>query len=62
MTIFDKPEANAIDAEHMAAANGVGRDFGGANLFSPWVGFAILCAYTVGAFVIGGILMVRRDA
>lgn len=30
--------------------------------FSPWVGFAILCGYTAGLLVVGGILLVRRDA
>jgi ABC-2 type transport system permease protein len=29
--------------------------------FPFWHGFAILCAYAVGALVIGGVLMVRRD-
>ncbi len=29
--------------------------------FSYWHGFAILCAYALGALVIGGALMVRRD-
>jgi ABC-2 type transport system permease protein len=29
--------------------------------FPFWHGFAILCAYAVGALVIGGMLMVRRD-
>ena len=29
---------------------------------SPWVGFAVLCAYALIALVLGGVLMVRRDA
>jgi hypothetical protein len=29
--------------------------------FPPWRGFALLCAYAVGALVVGGVLMVRRD-
>jgi hypothetical protein len=29
---------------------------------SPWVGFGVVCAYAVGALVVGGVLMVRRDA
>jgi ABC-2 type transport system permease protein len=29
---------------------------------SPWVGFAVVCAYAIGALVVGGVLMVRRDA
>jgi len=51
-----------VIAENMAATNSVRGDFGGAILFSPWVGFAILCGYTAAALVAGGILLVRRDA
>ncbi len=29
---------------------------------SPWVGFAVVCAYAAVALVVGGVLMVRRDA
>ncbi|HUY21229.1 MAG TPA: ABC transporter permease [Acidimicrobiales bacterium] len=29
--------------------------------FPPWTGFSILCAYAVGALVVGGVIMVRRD-
>jgi len=29
---------------------------------SPWVGFAVVCAYAIGALVVGGVLMARRDA
>jgi hypothetical protein len=29
---------------------------------SPWVGFLVLCGYAVGALVVGGVLMVKRDA
>ncbi len=32
------------------------------NSFTPWVGLAVLAAYTVAALVIGGVLLVRRDA
>ena len=36
---------------------------GGASFtFSPWVGFAVLCGYTFALLVIGGFLLVRRDA
>ena len=35
-------------------------DFG--PTFSPWTGFAVMCAYAVTALLIGGWLMVRRDA
>jgi ABC-2 type transport system permease protein len=30
--------------------------------FSPWVGFALLCGYAAAALLIGGVLLVRRDA
>lgn len=30
--------------------------------FSPWVGLLILCGYAAAALVIGGLLLVRRDA
>ncbi len=30
--------------------------------FAPWTGFAVLCGYAVAALVIGGVLLVRRDA
>jgi hypothetical protein len=33
-----------------------------ANSFSPWVGLLVLAAYAVGTLVIGGALLVRRDA
>lgn len=35
-------------------------DFG--PTFSPWTGFGVMCAYAVAALLIGGWLMVRRDA
>jgi hypothetical protein len=35
---------------------------GGTPTFSPWVGLAVMSAYAIGALVIGGVLMVRRDA
>jgi ABC-2 type transport system permease protein len=31
-------------------------------VFSPWAGFAILCAYAAGVLALAGLLMVRRDA
>ena len=30
--------------------------------FSPWTGFALLCAYAAAALAVGGWLLVRRDA
>jgi ABC-2 type transport system permease protein len=32
------------------------------HAFSPWVGFALLCVYAAAALVIGGALLVKRDA
>jgi ABC-2 type transport system permease protein len=32
------------------------------HTFSPWVGFAVLCGYTLALLGIGGLLLVRRDA
>jgi hypothetical protein len=40
----------------------VGRSFDIGPTFSPWVGFAVMCAYAAAALLIGGWLMVRRDA
>jgi hypothetical protein len=41
----------------------VGSAFGNRpDAFSPWVGFALLCGYALIALVVGGWLMVRRDA
>jgi ABC-2 type transport system permease protein len=51
-----------VIGENMVATRPDLRDFGGAVLFSPWVGFALLCAYTAVALLVGGILMVRRDS
>ena len=40
--------------------NGPSNGFPGA--FSPWVGLAILGGYAAALLVIGGVLLVRRDA
>jgi len=40
----------------------VGHTFGKSPALSPWVGFAVVCGYAVIALVVGGVLMVRRDA
>lgn len=40
----------------------VGHAVGQAPSLSPWVGFTVVCAYAVGALVVGGVLMARRDA
>ncbi|HLI43399.1 MAG TPA: ABC transporter permease subunit [Acidimicrobiales bacterium] len=51
-----------VIAERMAATTSPASDFGNAALFSPWVGFAILCGYTLALLLIGGWLFSRRDA
>jgi ABC-2 type transport system permease protein len=51
-----------VIGENMAATRPDLRDFGGAVLFSPWVGFGVLCGYALAALVAGGIVMSRRDA
>jgi ABC-2 type transport system permease protein len=45
-----------IGAVMMSVTDGPGHSF------SPWAGFFILCAYAAAALVIGGVLLVRRDA
>jgi ABC-2 type transport system permease protein len=40
--------------------NGPANGFPGA--FSPWIGLLILCGYAAAVLVIGGVLLVRRDA
>lgn len=32
------------------------------NTFSPWTGLAVLCAYAAVLLVIGGVILVKRDA
>ncbi len=34
----------------------------GGHSFAPWTGFFVLCVYALVALVIGGVLLVRRDA
>lgn len=51
-----------VIAEHMGSTRPLHDAFGSAPLLSPWAGFAVLCGYTAAIFVIGGVLMVRRDA
>lgn len=34
----------------------------GVDPFGPWTSFALLCGYAVVALVVGGVLLVRRDA
>jgi ABC-2 type transport system permease protein len=51
-----------VIAENMASTRSTLRAFGGVTPFSPWVGFLILCGYTVALLVVGGILLNKRDA
>ncbi len=51
-----------VIGENMAATRPDIHDFGGGVLLSPWVGFGVLCAYAFVALVVGGVVMVRRDA
>jgi hypothetical protein len=44
------------------AMTSTGRSFDIGPTFSPWTGFAVMCAYAAAALLIGGWLMVRRDA
>jgi len=40
----------------------VHHSIGQSPALSPWVGFAVVCAYAMAALVVGGVLMARRDA
>jgi hypothetical protein len=51
-----------VIAENMTATRPAVTDFGGAVLFSPWVGFLILCCYTLALLAIGATVLTRRDA
>jgi ABC-2 type transport system permease protein len=51
-----------VIGESMTATRLGLNDFGGTLPFAPWTGFALLCAYAAVALVVGGIVMVRRDA
>jgi ABC-2 type transport system permease protein len=48
----------AVIGDRIVNATNAGAPF----TFSPWVGFAVLCGYTLALLTIGGILLVRRDA
>jgi ABC-2 type transport system permease protein len=32
------------------------------HLFSPWIGLLLLCGYAVAVLIVGGVMLVRRDA
>ena len=44
------------------AGGAIWESLSGANMFSPWVGFGVFCAYAAIAVVAGGILFRTRDA
>jgi ABC-2 type transport system permease protein len=44
------------------AMTSTGRSFDIGPAFAPWTGFGLMCAYAAAALLIGGWLMVRRDA
>ena len=52
------PETIGTSMTAVVRGLGVGH---GAPVFSPWVGFGILCGYALGALVIGGVVLMRRD-
>jgi hypothetical protein len=56
------PIAKFLPLHISNAMTSVGRVGGGGPALSPWVGFAMVCAYAAGALIIGGVMMARRDA
>jgi len=56
------PYMPLVIGETMATTRPLLNAFGGVTPLSPWVGFGLLCAYAAAALVVGGVLMVRRDA
>ena len=44
------------------AGGAIWENLSGVNMFSPWVGFGVFCAYAAIAVVAGGILFRTRDA
>jgi uncharacterized membrane protein len=44
------------------AGGAIWENLSGVNMFSPWVGFGVFCAYAAVALVAGGILFRTRDA
>jgi len=44
------------------AGGAIWENLSGTNMFSPWVGFGVFCAYAAIAVVAGGILFRTRDA
>jgi ABC-2 type transport system permease protein len=44
------------------AGGAIWEHISGVNLFSPWIGFAVFCAYAAVSLTAGLILFIRRDA
>ena len=44
------------------AGGAIWEHFSGVNMFSPWIGFAVFCAYATATIMAGFILFIRRDA
>lgn len=59
------PTSVSIDVERFLPAH-IGQSMvslvNGPKSFAPWPGFLLLCAYAAATLIIGGVLMVRRDA
>ncbi len=61
-TSINQPLGKFLPFNISSAMTRVHATVGPATSFSPWTGFALLCAYAVLALGVGGWLMVRRDA
>jgi hypothetical protein len=56
------PIAKFLPLQISEIMTSVKHSVGQSQALSPWMGFGVLCAYAIGALVIGGVLMARRDA
>jgi hypothetical protein len=61
-TSIGHPIAEYLPLNISSTMTSVGHTLGQSPALSPWVGFAVVCAYAIAALTIGGVLMVRRDA
>ena len=61
-TSIGNPIAEYLPFNITTTMTSVGHTFGQSPALNPWVGFAVVCAYAIGALAVGGALMVRRDA
>lgn len=51
-----------VIAERMSATGLTARLLNDGPVFSPWVGFGVLCAYAAAVLVLGAVQLTRRDA